>query len=232
MTPIEPLLACICGADVDQDECPYPHGAPDTGRQLFVVNCINYNCGWQAIGWGADGARKAWNTRSNAETISRPEAELPEVTDEMVNLFQRVYGQNFVYGRLLKIPERIKRALQAAYGQQCAATRPAEGGGDGWLPIESAPEDGTPILIAAMDNGQLFDVLHGRFEVLAEDEDDGPWDIRDGEPWCSYEGRTAGIYFCHWLPEKEWESRWKFGPNTGYTHWQPLPTTPGSEVRS
>jgi len=88
-TELVELADCICGAVVDQEECPYPSGRdlePGTGRQVYVVNCTNENCGWQCLGWGADGARKAWNTR----------------------------------------------ALASRAG--------------GWLPIESAPKDGTAVL--------------------------------------------------------------------------------------
>lgn len=59
----------------------------------------------------------------NYSTQSRPEAELPEVTDEMV---ERALAAHDGYGTHA---DRMRRALQAAYGQQCAATRPAEVGG-------------------------------------------------------------------------------------------------------
>lgn len=101
-----------------------------------------------------------------------------------------------------------------------------------WRPMSEAPEDGTPIIIADIGDGVVYDVVHGYFEVLKDDEDDGPWDIRGGEPWCSYEGRSAGIYFCNWLPGKELETRWKFGPNSGYTHFMLAPLPPSTKGES
>ena len=50
-----------------------------------------------------------------------------EVTDAMVDVYQRCYMQNFVDGRMLKVPERIKRSIQAALAAQPA---PVVGGSD------------------------------------------------------------------------------------------------------
>lgn len=72
------LLPCICGAVVDQDECPYPTGPfirGNGGRRIFKVTCTNPNCGWNCIGYSADGARKAWNTRATYQSLPGAEGD-------------------------------------------------------------------------------------------------------------------------------------------------------------
>lgn len=61
----------------------------------------------------------------NTRPQSRPEAELPElvVTDTMVRAFVDALGAPYCFDA--PPPGVIRAALQAAYGQQCAATRPS-----------------------------------------------------------------------------------------------------------
>ena len=136
-TELVELADCICGAVVDQEECPYPTGRlsdPGPGRAVFQVVCTNPECGWQAIGFGADGARKAWNTR----------------------------------------------ALASRAG--------------GWLPIESAPRDGSLILVVGNNFGMPE---RGNHFAVAAFEHGGFWEQTDPDP----EGEMS--YLTHWQPLPE-----------------------------
>ena len=110
-----------------------------------------------------------------------------------------------------------------------SALRLALAAREGWQPIETAPKDGTDILLAIIDadHSYIDHVERGYFEVVAEDEEDGPWDIRDGEPWCSYEGRPEGLYWCYACAPDDFNRRGiRFLDSSDclkYTHWMPLP---------
>lgn len=110
-----------------------------------------------------------------------------------------------------------------------SALRLALAAREGWQPIETAPKDGTDILLAIIDaeHSYIDHVERGYFEMVAEDEEDGPWDIRDGEPWCSYEGRSEGLYWCYACAPDDFNHRGiRFLDSSDclkYTHWMPLP---------
>lgn len=135
------------------------------------------------------------------------------------------YTNNPLDGLLAAAARAITELRSLQSSAQPVQAAPVEAG---WQPIETAPKDGMQILICDMDEeGEIYEVLNGWFEELAEDEDDGQWDIRDGKPWCSYVGRAAGLYFNVWLPGKELETRWRITETSfSYTHWMPLPAAP------
>lgn len=114
--------------------CPFCGGRPgsfnvqDGESEHYWIQCLN--CG------AMNGERLAkstpdeefaiiaWNTRPQ----SRPEAELPEVTDDVLWRACKAYRPDMdasALGYPTEMVERMRAALQAAYGQQCAATRPS-----------------------------------------------------------------------------------------------------------
>jgi len=136
-------------------------------------------------------------------------------------------------GRMEWFRDMLTKAMKNATSppkQQPDLGRGDGGGVSQWLPIETAPKDGTPVILADIADGQVYDVVNGYFEVLSEDEDDGPWSLDGGEPKCSYVGRAEGTYFCAWLPAKELETRWRVTETFEYTHWMPLPPAPIGQI--
>jgi hypothetical protein len=58
--PEQALLPCICGAVVDADECPYPHGREDG---FWKIVCTNTDCDWCVISTSPERAIASWNRR-------------------------------------------------------------------------------------------------------------------------------------------------------------------------
>lgn len=82
-----------------------------------------------------------------------------------------------------------------------------------WLPIESAPKDGTKILI--WRDGWLYAPVAWREVIDGEDGSFGAWIFDDG--LCL--GLAEGVL--------GWQE--DFDEDSMPTHWQPLPPTPNSQ---
>jgi len=96
-----------------------------------------------------------------------------------------------------------------------------------WQPMETVPKDGTWILLGVVNDGVVGYVEHGSLEVLEEDEEDGPWDLRGGEPHCTYVGRMAGTYWNCWFSVTEFENRYRVNDSKDFakfTRWTYLPS--------
>ena len=81
---------------------------------------------------------------------------------------------------------------------------------DGWQPMNTAPKDGTEILVWRDDSGSFIARHTDGYGVIPEHEQD--------EEWCTEET----------LEHEGWWSDaygWQEGPETP-THWMPIPTGP------
>lgn len=135
------------------------------------------------------------------DTQSRPEAELPELPEPSIHGLKDYGGDHYTATQM------------RAYGQQCAASRPAEVGGDGWLPIESAPKN-KEVLVWREDCGVLIAKLTTPDAVIPESQLEEMEFADDFEEWWSdaYGWHEGSERPTHWMEKPE-------GP------------APGSEVR-
>ena len=94
-------------------------------------------------------------------------------------------------------------------------SEPQAPSGDGWLPIESAPRDGTQFL-ALLSNG-WFDLLR------APPEYSGPWP--DGRAYLCWQGRNNPPIVETYSPDTVATT------SIRATHWMPLPAPPSKASR-
>lgn len=105
----------------------------------------------------------------DARPQSRPEAELPEVTDEMVERARAAYAKARYEDQTCF--NSMRAALQAAYGQQCAATRQTVGvphiPGEFWC--------GPAGYMKVEDVAQL--AISGRTDIWARRQSETDWEV-------------------------------------------------------
>lgn len=77
--------------------------------------------------------------------------------------------------------------------------------------MESAPKDGTEVIVIETPNGEHFNVMVACFMALMPDCDERKWRERDN----TVNGRWWGAYPTHWS-----------GSGPLHTYWKPVACTP------
>lgn len=81
----------------------------------------------------------------------------------------------------------------------------------GWNSMNSAPKDGTEIIVIETPNGEHYNVMIACFMALMREDKQDEWINKDN----SSEARWWGTYPTHWSSN---------GPH--HTHWKPIACTP------
>jgi hypothetical protein len=102
------------------------------------------------------------------------------------------------------LPEHSDKEMDVAFGQSIAAAlRKARADGPGWQTIDSAPRDGTRVL-----------VFNGSCLIASWSDNPQVWGEHEGPCWTVYE--VEDWFYSYHLVE----------PYNVPTHWQPLPPPP------
>ena len=127
--------------------------------------------------------------------------------------------------RLRALHARLDAKLGAGFiddipGDELSAICEAAAALSGWLPIESAPKDGTRIILGRPD-------IDGDGGVSAS----GYWDdaLEDGVDYMGHDGGFTDSDYQVFSPGRSFGNPdYRYGGSQP-THWQPLPATPPSE---
>jgi len=121
---------------------------------------------------------------------------------------------------LMEFSEREVSALLSAARQ--AST---QGPGEGWQPIETAPRDGTSIILFCPQGDGSPGSTYRITEGFWLSEPGGTTEYRD--QWGRYEGQTDDPGFDGWVSMDGGFSESTMMP----THWRPLPAPPASQTQ-
>jgi hypothetical protein len=89
----------------------------------------------------------------------------------------------------------------------------------GWREMESAPKDGTEIIVIETPNGEHFNVMVACFMARMNDDEQHMWRDKDNSPRAMW----WGVYPTHWSSNGPHHTHWKPIACSTPLCWKPLP---------
>jgi hypothetical protein len=187
--PFRALVCASCGIEYGvhkrQPMAPVPpaseQGAP---KRIWIHELIGQD--FIEREWSREPSLAAWNrsieyTRSDICAAARREA-----FDKAIAIAKDYYALSAAHWKEQYGDVEISGALEAA--RDAAPREKTAIEAAGWLPIESAPKDGTSVLVALIRDSRVWRVSDARFNRIG---------------WYTVHGGQSCHWSTHWMPLPE-----------------------------